>query len=44
MARGGLQPSPLCTFQVIVGLLQLPHIFVQLIFDGSCLAQVILQQ
>lgn len=37
-----LQPSPLGTLQVIVGLLQLPDILMKLIFNGPGLAQVIL--
>lgn len=34
---------PLGSFQVIVGLLQLPHIFVKLLLDAACLTQIILQ-
>lgn len=37
-----LQPSPLGTLQVIIGLLQLPDILMKLIFNGPGLAQVIL--
>ena len=35
--------SPLGALQVIVGLLQLPHVLVQLLLDAARLAQVVLQ-
>ena len=38
-----MSPSPLGPLQVVVGLLQLPHVLVQLLLDAARLAQVVLQ-
>lgn len=34
---------PFGSFQVIIGLFQLPDVFLQLVFNGFCMSQVILQ-
>lgn len=36
--------GPLGSLQVVVGLLQLPHVFVELLLDAARLAEVVLQR